>query len=258
MTCAACQATVQRALTKTPGVTKAAVNLMTNEATVHYDPATTDPSRLVAAINDTGYVAHAPAADTSTSDELRDQAEIREYVDLRRKAIVSLVLGAAAMLAMPVMEDGHRLHADRPSPILLAQLAATIFVMVWAGRRIYVQAFKGLLHGASSMNTLIAIGTGAAFLFSIAATFTRGAIASSTIPFGVYYEAVILIIGLVLLGQTLEARAKRNTTSALRALAKLQPSTARVRRDGREIDVPIRRRPHRRSRDRPARRTHSR
>jgi Cu+-exporting ATPase len=239
MTCAACQATVQRALTKAPGVTKAAVNLMTNEATVHYDPSNTDPARLVAAINDTGYVSHLPVADPSIAENTREQAEVRDYVDLRRKAIVSLMLGAAAMLSMPLMGDAHSIHADRPPTILLVQLAATIFVMAWAGRHFYVGAWKSLRHGSANMNTLIAIGTGAAFLFSVAATFTRAAVTSSGTPPGVYYEAVMLIIALVLVGNTLEARAKRNTTSALRALAKLQPSTARVRRDGREIDIPI-------------------
>ena len=81
MTCAACQANVQRALTATPGVTKAAVNLMTHEATVHYDPAGTDPARLVAAINDTGYVSRLPSADVSplAEDEAREQAQAREY-----------------------------------------------------------------------------------------------------------------------------------------------------------------------------------
>jgi Cu+-exporting ATPase len=239
MTCAACQATVQKALTKAPGVTKAAVNLMTNEATVDFDPAVTNPTQLVAAVNDTGYGAQLPPVETSTADDDRDRSEAAGYAILRRKAIVSLVLGAAAMLSMPLMGDAHDIHADRPSNILLAQLAATIFVMTWAGRHFYIQAFRGLRHGTTNMNTLIAIGTGAAFLFSIPATFTRGAMGSTGTPMGVYYEAVILIIALVLLGNTLEARAKRNTSSALRALAKLQPSTARVRRDGTEIDVPI-------------------
>jgi len=239
MTCAACQATVQKALNRAPGVAKATVNLMTNEATVLYDGSATDPTRLVAAINDTGYVSHLPAADTSREDETRAQAEAQEYANLRTKAIVSLVLGAAAMVSMPLMMDEHSAHTGRPSAILLAQLAATIFVMAWAGRHFYVGAWKSLRHGTANMNTLIAIGTGAAFLFSIPAMFTRGAQLSTSTPHGVYFETVMLIIALVLVGNALEARAKRNTTSALRALAKLQPSTARVRRDGADVDVPI-------------------
>ena len=231
MTCAACQATVQKALTRAPGVTKAAVNLMTNEATVHYDPAATDPDRLVAAINDTGYVSKLPSADAPPVDEGHDHASQVEYAALLRKSVVSLVLGGAAMLSMLLMNDPHAAHASGPSAIVLAQLAATVFVMIWAGSHFYVGAWKSLMHGSANMNTLIAIGTGAAFLYSLTVTFLGGG--------DVYYEAVIIIIALVLLGHAMEARAKRNTTAALRQLARLQPSTARVRQDGADVDVPI-------------------
>src|SRR5687768_2571056 len=94
MTCAACQANVQRALTAAPGVSKAAVNLMMHEATVHYDPAATSPEQLVAAINDTGYVSHLPAADAepAAADDDRERALAREYASLRLKSLVSLGL----------------------------------------------------------------------------------------------------------------------------------------------------------------------
>ena len=124
MTCAACQANVQRALTATPGVTKAAVNLMMHEATVHYDPAATEPSKLVAAINDTGYVSKLPAPkeNATSEDESRELAEARHYTELRTKAIVSLILGAVAMIAsMPLMgpstplgTGGAEHHASDP------------------------------------------------------------------------------------------------------------------------------------------------
>jgi Cu+-exporting ATPase len=268
MTCAACQATVQKALAKAPGVTKAAVNLMTNEATVHYDPANTDPARLVEAINDTGYVSHLPTAETAAPDQ-EDSAErvlAREYADLRNKSAVSLVLGAIAMIvSMPLMAGPHGSHAGgdpliawtmrvidpplqamapwlyaiEPTRLLDFLLFATIFVMGWAGRHFYAGAWKSLRHGSANMNTLIAIGTGAAFLYSVVATFApQWFIADGSRP-DVYYEAVIIIIALVLLGNAMEARAKRNTTAALRQLARLQPSTARVRRDGVDADVPI-------------------
>ncbi len=108
MTCAACQANVQRALAAAPGVRKAAVNLMMHEATVHYDPASTDPEKLVAAINETGYVSHLPSPASAVSDdEAREQAQAREYATLRFKSIVSLVLGAIAMIvSMPLMGGG--------------------------------------------------------------------------------------------------------------------------------------------------------
>ena len=268
MTCAACQANVQRALTAAPGVTKAAVNLMMHEATVHYDPAATTPDRLVEAINDTGYVSRLPdPATAATADDERERALATEYASLRLKSLVSLVLGAAAMIvSMPLMggaagsHGGHSsdpliawtmrvldppvraaapwLYAIDPRTLMFVLLAATLLVMGWAGRHFYVRAWKGLRHRTADMNTLIAIGTGAAFIYSALATFAPSLFASGGRP-DVYYEAVIIIIALVLLGNAMEARAKTTTTRALRQLAKLQPSTARVRRDGRDVDVPI-------------------
>src|SRR5688572_14334281 len=266
MTCAACQANVQRALTAAPGVTKAAVNLMMHEATVHYDPAATSPEQLVAAINDTGYVSHLPTsgAPAITEDD-RERAQAQAYADLKLKSLVSLALGAIAMIAsMPLMGGPHGGHSSDPliawtmrvldaplrsaapwlyaiDPVVLtyALLAATVTVMTWAGRHFYVRAWKGIRHRTADMNTLIAIGTGAAFIYSAVATFAPGLFVSDGARPDVYYEAVILIIALVLLGNAMEARAKRNTTRALRQLAKLQPSAARVRRNGQELDLPI-------------------
>ncbi len=266
MTCAACQANVQRALQATPGVTQAAVNLMMHEATVRYDPETTDPGKLVAAINDVGYLSHVPSSSSAKADDVaREEAQAREYAQLRLKAMVSLVLGALAMLAsMPLMGGRHGAHAGDPliawtmrvldpplrvaapwlyaippTTLMLALLAATVMVMTWAGRHFYVRAWKGLRHRTADMNTLIAIGTGAAFAYSVVATIAPGLFVSEGARADVYYEAVIIIVALVLLGNAMEARAKTTTTRALRQLAKLQPSTARVRRQEGEMDVPI-------------------
>ena len=276
MTCAACQATVQRTLSKQPGVTRAAVNLMMNEATVHFDPAATDPTQLVAAINDTGYVSRLPvAADaTSSADDERERQQRHEHETLRSKSLVSLGLGAVAMLAsMPLMggpstalgaSAAHAehsgdpllrwtmtaidppvraalpwLYAIEPQALTYALLAVTVFVMAWAGRHFYTRAWTGLKHGTADMSTLIAVGTGSAFLYSLAATLVPAWFVADGARPDVYYEAVIIIIALVLLGNAMEARAKTQTTRALRQLAKLQPSTARVRRDGQEQDIPI-------------------
>ena len=266
MTCAACQANVQRALTATAGVSKATVNLMTHEATIHYDSAATTPEKLVAAINDTGYESHLPnpGIESADADQVREQAQRRDYADVRTKAIVSLILGAAAMIAsMPLMSSSHAAHtgdlllrwtirldepmrralpflyALDPSRLLLALFLATTVVMTWAGRHFYVRAWKGLQHRSADMNTLIAIGTGAAYLYSVVATFAPHWFVSAGARPDVYYEAVIIIIGLVLVGHAMEARAKTETTKALRQLARLQPSSARVRRNGEERDIPI-------------------
>ena len=227
MTCAACQSHVQRALERTPGVEKAAVNLMTGQAMVSFDPAATGPSALVEAIVETGYEATLPPAGRSAFEEQeeREKTQADEARDLGIKALVSLVLGGIAMaLSMRSMES--------PS-IRYLLLAISIFVMAWAGRRIYAGAWMAARHGSADMNALVALGTGAAFLYSFAATVAPG------VFHDVYYEAAILIVAFVVSGRALEARAKRQTTSALRKLIGLQSPTARVAREGKEIDLPI-------------------
>ena len=205
MTCASCQASVQRALAKEPGVLDASVNLVTESAAVTFDPAVTTPATLVDAIQRTGYEARLPAIDQDAlaDEEARDRAQAAEYDVLRRKAIISGVIGAIAMAASMSFMDGP--HPSRA--LAWALLAITAFVMVWAGRQFYVRGWAGIRRRSPDMNTLIAIGTGAAFLYSAVATvaprvFTRYGVAPD-----VYYEAVIIIIALVLAGRALEARA---------------------------------------------------
>lgn len=274
MTCAACQARVQRALATTPGVHEASVNVMLSNATVEFDPAATTPAQLVDAVRATGYGAELPAPDRTAmaEQEARDEAQEREFRELRGKALVSGGLGLVAMLlSMPLMAPvsagardgtGHG-SADplmgwvmnRFSPaveavlpwlyrldfrvILAALLAATVAVMGWAGRHFYTRAWAAFRHHSADMNTLIAVGTGAAFLYSVVATVAPGVFLSRGLVPDVYYEAVIIIIALILLGNALEARAKRQTSAALRKLIALQPKTARVLRGGAEIDLPI-------------------
>ena len=229
MHCAACVGRVQGALDHTNGVKSAVVNLMTNTATVLFSPAAVAPEALVAAIRDTGYGAELPVVDQSAAEEQerQDAARREEYVDLRRKGAVSLAIGMVLMM-LPMR-----------AVMMWVQLALTVFVMGWAGRHFYVRAWRALKHGASDMNTLISTGTGAAFLYSAAATvapqwFTRGGVTPA-----VYYEAVVIIIALILVGNALEARAKGVTAGAIRRLVDLQPASARVLRDGVEADIPV-------------------
>ncbi|MGQ0736212.1 MAG: heavy metal translocating P-type ATPase [Acidobacteriota bacterium] len=263
MTCAACQATVQRALTAAPGVTRAAVNLMTHDATVVYDPGVASPEALVKVVEATGYLSRLPEDQLpAAQDEERERRHALEYRALLVKALVSLALGALAMMAsMPLMggDEGHAAHGGDPLiawtmrvldpplratlPALYATdqdwlrfglLAVTVLVMAWAGAHFYTRAWAAFRHRNADMNTLIAVGTGAAFLYSVVATVAPGVLQRGGAQADVYYEAIVLIIALVLLGNALEARAKRQTTRALREMAKLQPATARVRRDGAE------------------------
>jgi Cu+-exporting ATPase len=267
MTCAACQASVQKALQRQPGVLDASVNLMMQNAAVTYDPAVTQPAALVEAIRETGYEAELPRPEQTAFEEqaARDKAQEEEFRSLRRKALFSGIAGAVAMIAsMPLMTAGvHHGPALDPfmrwameslTPVLRAAmpwlyridpaflsyglLFLTLAVMVWAGRHFYTRAWTGFRHHSADMNTLIAVGTGASFLYSLLATLAPGFFLARGVAPDVYYEAVVIIIALILAGNALEARAKSRTSTALRSLAALQPRTARVLRDGKEMDVP--------------------
>jgi len=235
MTCAGCQAGVQRALERAPGVEQAAVNLLLHSASVAYDPAVTSPERLIEAVRATGYGAELPVArvDVGREEAERERAAIAEFREFRLKAGVSLAIGILVMaLGMLGIGAGQRTAA-------WVLLAVTSFVMAWAGRHFYVRAWNAFRHHAADMNTLIALGTGAAFLFSAFATVAPGVFVGRGLAPGLYYEAVIIILALILLGNALDARAKRQTSAALRALTRLQPDTARVVREGQELELPL-------------------
>ncbi|HLH38703.1 MAG TPA: heavy metal translocating P-type ATPase [Bryobacteraceae bacterium] len=220
MSCAACQAHVRRALEQTPGVKQATVNLMTAEARVAFDPKNTQPDALIDAIRESGY-----GAELEKSGADREAEQSREARELARKAIVSLALGGASM-AFSML---------RTAPAHYVLLAIALFVMIWAGGRIYAAAWSAARHASADMNTLVALGTMGAFVYSLAATFAPAAFHVSD----VYYESAVWIVAFILTGRALEARARRQTTSALRELVRLQPAVARVSREGREVDVPV-------------------
>ena len=261
MTCAACQARVQRTLTRQPGVRDAAVNLMTRTATVTYDPAASSPDALVSAIRSTGYGADLPVADSSAlgEQEAQDRAYEEEYHELRRKAVVSFVAGIVAMLiSMPLMVPAAHgamrgtsdpfmrwvatsltplvhgvapwLYAIDPRVLSWTLLAITLAIMLWAGRHFYVRAWASFRHRSADMNTLIAVGTGAAFLFSVAVTVAPGFFAARGVAPDTYYEAVIIIIALVLVGQrargTREAPDRDRAAQSGRAAATDRPRRA--------------------------------
>ena len=273
MTCAACSSRVQRTLSRTAGVSEANVNLMLKNAVVQFDPNAISPEQLVETIRGTGYGAELASPDRTAFEEqaAQDEAQEEEFRELRLKASVSLVAAAVGMiLSMPVMTAiAGGMHADHTGVadpfmrwsmrvidpwlssalpwlysidhrvLLYVLLAMTIGVMGWAGRHFYTRAWAAFRHHSADMNTLIAVGTGAAFLFSVIATFFPGFFMTRGVAPDVYYEAVLFIIGLILVGNMFEARAKRQTSAALRALADLQPKTARVLREGNELEMPI-------------------
>ena len=266
MTCAACSGRVQRALEKSTGVTDASVNLMTGMATVRFDPSATSPDQLVAAIRDTGYGAELPAPDASAETllDLRDQEREAEVRDLRRKFTVTMAAAVVAMIvSMPLAEHGAPGAPADPLMTLMMPLsralqrlmpwmtgvspdawrwtllALTLPAVGWAGRHFYTRAWAAFRHHSADMNTLIAVGTGAAFLYSLAVTVAADWFLAHGVAPHVYYEAVIWIIALILLGNLLEARAKGRTAGAIRRLMGLRPATARVLRQGEEIELPL-------------------
>ena len=230
MTCAACQARVQRALQSEPGVSDAMVNLVTNSAAVLYDPAAVTPQRLIDAVRATGYEATLPSREDDGVTKSAD-AEIAHARSLTIKAVTSVMAGVVAM-ALTMGAMGVR-------GVNYALLALTTTVIAWAGRGIYRAAWKTLRHKSADMNVLVTLGTAAAFTYSTVATIAPGLFARNGIMPDVYFEAVIFIIGLVLTGRAIEARARTTTTGALRKLANLLPNTARVQRGTEWKDVPL-------------------
>ena len=269
MTCASCQANVQKTLLKQPGVKDATVNLMMRDAAISYDPSVITPEGLVEVIRSTGYGAELSRhqEDAFAEQAARDEAQEEEFTDTRLKASVSGVAAVLAMIfSMPLMSaDNHGMsqvtdpfmrwvmtsltpalrsvapwaYAIDPQVLSYALLLGTVGIMLWAGRHFYTRAWASFLHHSADMNTLIAVGTGAAFIYSVIATVAPAFFISHGVAPDVYYEAVIFIIALILAGNAFEARAKGRTSAALRALVNLQPPNARVVRDGIEMDIPV-------------------
>ena len=230
MTCAACQARVQRALQAEPGVSDATVNLVTNSAAVVYNPTTVSPQRLIDAVRATGYDASLASAEADVAED-GDRAAIEHARTLTVRAVVSVIAGVMAMaFSMSLMDS---------TGVRYGLLGLTAVIVGWAGRDIYRSAWNTVRHRSADMNVLVTLGTASAFVYSAVATVAPGLFSRNGIAPEVYYEAVIFIIGLVLAGRAIEARARVKTTDALRRLAKLLPSTARVERAGGWQDIPL-------------------
>lgn len=252
MTCASCQIHVERALRQTLGVSDAQVNLMTHKARITFDPGIADTKQLIGAVREAGYDAAMPDEHAGHHHGHNHDHDDGDESTLKLRAFATIIGGGIAMLlAMPLMHS-HGNIFDRalmstlpwlyriPQAVLAYTLLAMTFVgMFWAGWAIYRGAWKAALHGSSNMNTLVALGTLAAFFYSALATFSPQLFLKHGMQPDVYYESVLLILGFLLLGKWLEARARRRTMDALAAFARMQPSTARVLQDGSEVEVPL-------------------
>ncbi len=260
MTCAACAANIERALKRTPGVASVGVNYATNRAAVTFDPTLLTVPAIVETIRDIGYdVLEVPGAGSDTAsgaatggndvsgaagveheaaiEDAEAAARAADYRILRRRFIVGTIL------ALPVVVIGMA-HLHFPGVNWLQLVLATP-VLVYSGWPFFRGAWKGLQHFTADMNTLIAVGTGAAWTFSVVATIapalvtTDAHVAAGHSPAPVYFETAVVIIVLVLLGRLLEARARGRTSEAIKRLMGLQPKTARVIRADVEVEIPI-------------------
>ncbi|HLZ29954.1 MAG TPA: heavy metal translocating P-type ATPase [Chloroflexota bacterium] len=249
MTCASCVRRIEKALNRVEGVQDASVNLATEQAKVFYDPAQVTVDQMRAAVQKAGYVVGelaeaipvaaaatpdgSPVAATAPAEDAHDLERQHEIDDLKRKWIVSLGAGLAMMALMYLPLN---IPVDVLAPGLLIVATAVQF---WAGATIYRAAWAAARHGSTNMHTLIAVGTTTAYAYSAFVTLWPRLAQEWGFPQHLYYETAVSIIALILMGRWLEARAKKQTGAAIKALMGLQAKTARVIRDGVEQDVPI-------------------
>jgi len=225
MTCASCVSRVEQALSGVPGVISVNVNLASEKATVEYIEGT-DLADLRRAVREAGYELGAEAA---TLEDVTTASQ-REIKNLRNRLIVAAVLAAAIMALMWTPSFTGK-------PYLLWALATP--VQFWAGWRFYRGAWGALRHLTADMNTLIAVGTSAAYFYSAVATVFPGLFAADGREVHLYFDTSAMIVTLILLGRFLEARAKGQTSAAIKKLIGLQPKTALIIRDGKETEIPI-------------------
>ena len=241
MTCASCVARVERALKKVPGVQEANVNLTTESAWVQANESI-PTERLIQAIKKAGYEAKLIAHDDSNALSVHQDKKTQEEQGLKRDLIISLILA----LPVFILEMGSHmipafhhwvLHTIGQYPSWIIQFILTTLVLIFPGRRFYEKGIPALFRLAPDMNSLVAVGTLAAYGFSVVATFAPQLLPEGTIH--VYYEAAAVIVSLILLGRYFEAKAKGRTSQAIQHLVGMQAKTARIHRDGAVIEVPL-------------------
>lgn len=243
MHCASCVATIERALRQTPGVLAAAVNLATAEARVDYVPGMVDVAGLTRAIEAAGYRVGEGGAEAAGAPPSAEARQDREYRTLLHK------FWAAAAISVPVivlsypqffpgLRDWLTMGSDARRVVWGLLGLLTLPVMFWSGGHFYVNTWRALRHRQATMHTLIAVGITAAWLYSTVAVLAPQAFPSRDLA-EVFYDVTAVVVALVNLGLALELRARGRTGEAIKKLIGLQARTARVRRDGQELDIPV-------------------
>jgi len=239
MGCASCANTIETAIQNVDGVGICHVNFGAEQATVEFDPDQTNIEQIQQAVTDAGYTAQ-PLEDTNSNlkDSEKENQEIEQK--LTRKVLISAIVSGFLVIGGLPMMTGLNLPFIPPwmhNPWLQLILATPI--LFWSGQSFFMGAWKGLKRHQADMNTLIAVGTGSAYLYSVFVTFFPQFFLNQGLSADVYYESAVVIITLILLGQLLENKARGKTSDAIKKLIGLQAKTARVIRSGEEIDIPI-------------------
>jgi len=233
MHCASCVGSIEGALAGVEGVTRADANLAAERATVVYDPRATSVAELIEAVESVGYSARAISTEPGAPRVDQERHARPELRLLTAKFAFAAVVGALLLvLAFVWSPVGGR-------ATMWVMLALATPVQFWAGSQFYAGAWKVARHGSADMNTLIAVGTSAAYLYSLVATVAPGAFKPAGELPDVYFDTAAVIIALILLGRLLEARARAGTTEAIKKLLALQPRTARIFRGGVELEIPV-------------------
>jgi len=231
MTCASCVSRVEKKLSSLAGVSDVNVNLATEQASIEYLPALINFDGLKKALTTAGYKL-LPAKSGLPADE--ENEHLQELAGLKLKLIFS---AAVSILVMALSMKGENLSGPLSLNLILLLLATP--VQFYCGGQFYRGAINGLRHGYADMNTLIAVGTSAAYLYSAVATFFPEWIRMTDEKVAVYFDTSVMIIALVLLGRWMESRAKRSASNAIKKLMQLQPQTAKVERQGEEMEISI-------------------
>jgi len=230
MTCAGCVKSVEKALANTPGVNSASVNFGTHTAQV---TGSATPDALMASVAEAGYRAE-PIVDIREAERTREAQEAVTYRQRLKGSVLSLSLAIPLMLSMFVYHP-HPMGAGRLYWLVIGLL--TLAILAFPGRHFFTNAWKQLKHHQANMDTLVAMGTGTAWLYSMMVVLFAPWLPE--VAHGIYFEASAMVIGLILLGNALELKARGRTSSALKRLLDLQEKTARVIRDGVEQEIAV-------------------
>ncbi len=239
MTCASCVKRVQDALSSLNGVVSASVNFASEQASVEYIPAVASIRDFRKVVREAGYdIVEVTEGEDAVEKERRERE--KEYRKLKFKLIAGALLTAPLFLIVFSDIAGISFIARLPAQTkFLMQLALATPVQFWVGRQFYSGALSAARHGTTNMNTLIAVGTSAAYVYSVIATFFPSVFEIRGYSAHVYYDTAATIVVLILLGRFFEARAKGRTSEAIKKLMGLQAKTARVLREGEEKDIPL-------------------